>query len=82
MCVNACRFPMLFHSIVGKDEQEQQSPSWFNIQEAKLVVKYVQVRAGRCVVLMEGSLLQVDTFTTNVDTFTAVMHAVQLTHCQ
>jgi hypothetical protein len=73
---------MLFHSIVGKDEQELQSPSWFNIQEAKLVVKYVQVRAGRCVVLLEGSLLQVDTFTTNVDTFTAVMHAAQLTHCQ
>jgi hypothetical protein len=34
---------LLFHSIVGKDEQEQQSPSWFNIQEAKLVLKYVEV---------------------------------------
>jgi hypothetical protein len=34
---------MLFHSIVGKDEQELQSPSWFNIQEAKLVLKYVEV---------------------------------------
>jgi hypothetical protein len=37
---------MLFHSIVGKDEQELQSPSWFNIQEAKLVVKYVEVGAS------------------------------------
>jgi hypothetical protein len=37
---------MLFHSIVGKDQQELQSPSWFNIQEAKLVVKYVQVGAS------------------------------------
>lgn len=51
VCVCAvCRFPLLFHSIVGKDEQELQSPSWFNVQEAKLVVTYVEVGAcGRLV---------------------------------
>ncbi|KAF6260076.1 hypothetical protein COO60DRAFT_1700525 [Scenedesmus sp. NREL 46B-D3] len=27
--------PLLFHSIVGKDEREGNSPSWFNIQECK-----------------------------------------------
>lgn len=46
VCV--CRFPMLFHSIVGKDEQELQSPSWFNVHEAKLVLKYVEVRVATC----------------------------------
>jgi helicase MOV-10 len=29
--------PMLFHSIVGKDEREGNSPSWFNVQECKQV---------------------------------------------
>lgn len=38
-----CRFPLLFHSIVGKDEREEQSPSWFNVQEAKLVLHYIMV---------------------------------------
>lgn len=45
--IHACRFPTIFHSIVGKDEQEQNSPSWFNAQEAKLVIKYVEVGAVR-----------------------------------
>jgi hypothetical protein len=47
--VCACRFPMLFHSIVGKDERELQSPSWFNIHEAKLVLMYLQVPTYLCV---------------------------------
>eukprot|EP00878_Enallax_costatus_P003269 GHUV01003472.1.p1 GENE.GHUV01003472.1~~GHUV01003472.1.p1 ORF type:complete len:563 (+),score=190.19 GHUV01003472.1:2226-3914(+) len=34
-------FPMLFHSIVGKDEREANSPSWFNVLEAKQVLTYV-----------------------------------------
>jgi hypothetical protein len=29
--------PMLFHSIVGKDEREGNSPSWFNVQECQQV---------------------------------------------
>ncbi|KAF5831162.1 P-loop containing nucleoside triphosphate hydrolase protein [Dunaliella salina] len=35
------RFPIIFHAIVGKDEREANSPSWFNVMEVKLVVKYV-----------------------------------------
>lgn len=38
---------MIFHSIVGQDEREQSSPSWFNIMEAKLVLHYIEVRAIR-----------------------------------
>uniref|UniRef100_A0A383WFR0 RNA helicase n=1 Tax=Tetradesmus obliquus TaxID=3088 RepID=A0A383WFR0_TETOB len=34
--------PLLFHSIVGKDEREGNSPSWFNTQECKQVLQYVQ----------------------------------------
>lgn len=34
---------MIFHSIVGQDEREEQSPSWFNVHEAKLVLKYIEV---------------------------------------
>ncbi|KAI8475548.1 MAG: P-loop containing nucleoside triphosphate hydrolase protein [Monoraphidium minutum] len=35
-------FPMLFHGIVGRDEREANSPSWFNPMEAQQVVKYVE----------------------------------------
>jgi protein-S-isoprenylcysteine O-methyltransferase Ste14 len=28
------RFPMLFHAVVGKDEREANSPSWFNVTGA------------------------------------------------
>ncbi|KAE9391715.1 RNA helicase [Gymnopus androsaceus JB14] len=34
------RFPLIFHSIVGKDQREAASPSFFNIEEATLVKKY------------------------------------------
>lgn len=36
-----CSFPLLFHSLVGKDEREANSPSWFNALEAKQVISYV-----------------------------------------
>ena len=29
--------PMLFHGMVGKDEREGNSPSWFNADEAMQV---------------------------------------------
>jgi helicase MOV-10 len=29
--------PLLFDSVVGKDEREGNSPSWFNVQECKQV---------------------------------------------
>jgi helicase MOV-10 len=35
-------FPLVFHGIVGKDEREASSPSFFNIDEATLVKKYCQ----------------------------------------
>jgi helicase MOV-10 len=34
------RFPLVFHGIVGKDEREASSPSFFNVDEATQVKKY------------------------------------------
>ncbi|TFK41414.1 P-loop containing nucleoside triphosphate hydrolase protein [Crucibulum laeve] len=34
------RFPIIFHSINGKDQRESSSPSFFNIDEATQVKKY------------------------------------------
>ncbi|KZT64425.1 P-loop containing nucleoside triphosphate hydrolase protein [Daedalea quercina L-15889] len=33
-------FPIVFHGIAGRDEQEEGSPSYFNIAEASLVAQY------------------------------------------
>ncbi|KIM34476.1 hypothetical protein M408DRAFT_325872 [Serendipita vermifera MAFF 305830] len=41
-CVVKPGFPVIFHSIVGKDLREASSPSFFNVEEASLVKKYVQ----------------------------------------
>ncbi|KAK7052594.1 RNA helicase [Favolaschia claudopus] len=35
------KFPLIFHGIVGKDDREGTSPSFFNISEASQVKKYV-----------------------------------------
>lgn len=35
-------FPMIFHSVSGKDEREASSPSFFNIDEVLQVKAYVQ----------------------------------------
>jgi helicase MOV-10 len=35
-------FPILFHGVIGKDEREERSPSFFNADEASIVVKYVE----------------------------------------
>lgn len=35
------RFPIVFHAVKGKDQREQFSPSFFNINEATIVKKYV-----------------------------------------
>jgi helicase MOV-10 len=37
------RFPILFHGIVGKDDREASSPSFFNIDEATEVKEYVML---------------------------------------
>ncbi|KAJ6581930.1 P-loop containing nucleoside triphosphate hydrolase protein [Mycena capillaripes] len=34
------KFPLIFHGILGKDDREGSSPSFFNIGEATLVKKY------------------------------------------
>lgn len=36
------RFPILFHGIVGKDDREASSPSFFNIDEVTEVKDYVR----------------------------------------
>lgn len=33
-------FPVIFHGIIGKDEREASSPSFFNIDEVSQVKKY------------------------------------------
>ena len=33
---------MLFHGIVGEDKREARSPSFFNAEEAVVVVDYIQ----------------------------------------
>lgn len=35
-------FPILFHAVDGENAREGSSPSWFNPQEAMVVVEYVQ----------------------------------------
>lgn len=42
------KFPIIFHAISGQDDREASSPSFFNIDEATQVKKYVQaLRADR-----------------------------------
>lgn len=40
------KMPLLFHGVIGKDVQEESSPSWFNVEEAVQVVKYVGLLLG------------------------------------
>lgn len=35
------RFPILFHGIVGKDDRDASSPSFFNIDEVTEIKEYV-----------------------------------------
>ena len=41
-CIVKAGFPVIFHSVAGKDTREARSPSFFNIDEASLVKKYVK----------------------------------------
>ena len=36
------KFPMIFHGVVGEDKREARSPSFFNAEEAVIVVDYIQ----------------------------------------
>ena len=48
-------FPVVFHGIVGKDQREAASPSFFNIDEVTVVIKYLKD-------LMENKKLAVGEF--------------------
>ncbi|KAJ3076432.1 hypothetical protein HDU98_003296 [Podochytrium sp. JEL0797] len=39
---NREQFPIVFHGVCGKDEREGSSPSWFNQDEAQIVVGYLK----------------------------------------
>ena len=39
-------FPIIFHGVIGKDEREKSSPSFFNIDEASLVRQYCETLIG------------------------------------
>jgi helicase MOV-10 len=54
-CIVKAGFPVVFHSMAGKDVREASSPSFFNVDEASLVKKYVRelkadqrLRLGKC----------------------------------
>lgn len=34
-------FPLIFHGVMGKDEREANSPSFFNVTEIDVLVKYL-----------------------------------------
>jgi len=35
-------FPVIFHGVVGKDEREERSPSFFNAAEVSVVISYAE----------------------------------------
>ncbi|KAI8622786.1 P-loop containing nucleoside triphosphate hydrolase protein [Chytriomyces sp. MP71] len=39
---NRNEFPLVFHGVAGKDEREGSSPSWFNMDEVDIVIKYIR----------------------------------------
>ena len=41
-CLPSKKFPVVFHSVYGKDDREASSPSFFNIEEILQVKYYVQ----------------------------------------
>ena len=50
------RVPMIFHGIEGKDERENNSPSWFNADEALLVLEYVPQHVNSATARCPGHL--------------------------
>ncbi|TFK61423.1 P-loop containing nucleoside triphosphate hydrolase protein [Pluteus cervinus] len=39
-------YPVIFHSVIGKDQQEKDNPSYFNIEEATVVRHYCEQLLG------------------------------------
>ncbi|EIN09607.1 P-loop containing nucleoside triphosphate hydrolase protein [Punctularia strigosozonata HHB-11173 SS5] len=50
------KFPVIFHSIIGKDDRESTSPSYFNIEEISQVKAYVQDLLGNANFLVDQCL--------------------------
>ena len=36
------KFPLIFHGVISEDKREARSPSFFNAEEAVIVVDYIQ----------------------------------------
>jgi len=47
-------FPLVFHGVVGRDEREERSPSFFNVDEISVAMQYV----GRLVEARRPKILQ------------------------
>lgn len=39
-------YPLVFHSVIGLDQQEDDSPSYFNVQEVTAVISYLEKLIG------------------------------------
>ena len=51
----AKNFPIIFHGIVGKDQREESSPSFFNVDEVTVVKDYL-------LTLLEDRKLRISTY--------------------
>lgn len=40
-CPSLQGFPLIFHGVMGKDEREANSPSFFNVSEIEVLVDYL-----------------------------------------
>lgn len=41
LCVDQ-GFPVIFHGVMGKDEREANSPSFFNVSEIEVMISYLK----------------------------------------
>lgn len=41
-CVIDQGFPLIFHGVMGKDEREANSPSFFNVSEIEVLIGYLK----------------------------------------
>lgn len=41
LCVDQ-GFPVIFHGVMGKDEREANSPSFFNVSEVEVLISYLK----------------------------------------
>lgn len=41
-CIVDQGFPVIFHGVMGKDEREANSPSFFNVSEIEVLISYLK----------------------------------------